>query len=156
MIFATLGTHHQQFARFVDALRPVASRTFLQYGHNRPPQGFMRAEAFVPFGVVLDAMAEAEAVVTHAGVGSILCARDAGHVPIVVPRLHRLGEHVDDHQLDLVSRLAADGTVVVLPEGAAIEPLLAGLPPRGTSAGPPPDGELAAAVSVALRAEQGQ
>ena len=49
---------------------------------------------------------------THAGVGSVLCARQAGHVPVVVPRLHRFDEHVDDHQLELVAALGADGHVV--------------------------------------------
>lgn len=38
-------------------------------------------------------------------------ARDAGHVPIVVPRRSDLGEHVDDHQVRFATRVAAAGQV---------------------------------------------
>jgi UDP-N-acetylglucosamine transferase subunit ALG13 len=70
-------------------------------------------------------MREADVVVTHAGVGSVLCAREAGHVPVVVPRLHRYDEHVDDHQLELVAALGANGHVVPVMDmaelGAAVQ-----------------------------------
>jgi UDP-N-acetylglucosamine transferase subunit ALG13 len=56
-------------------------------------------------------MAEAAAVVCHGGPGTILGAKHAGAVPIVVPRQHRLGEHVDDHQVRFSRRLAAEGGV---------------------------------------------
>ncbi len=54
------------------------------------------------FPEMLAKFASADVVVTHAGVRSILLATNAGHVPIVVPRLKDLGEHVDDHQMDLI------------------------------------------------------
>ena len=66
----------------------------------------------MPFDELNARMREADVVVTHAGVGSVLCARQAGHVPVVVPRLHRFGEHVDDHQLELVAALGKDGHVI--------------------------------------------
>ena len=40
-------------------------------------------------------------------------------VPIVVPRQHRLGEHVDDHQVAFSRRLAADGGGIQLAETEA-------------------------------------
>lgn len=52
--------------------------------------------------------AEADVVVTHAGVGSILALLEAGIHPVVVPRRRSRREHVDDHQLQiarLVDRL---------------------------------------------------
>ena len=55
---------------------------------------------------MLECFRSADKVVTHAGVGSILCADREGHVPLVVPRRHDLGEHVDDHQLELARALA--------------------------------------------------
>ena len=42
-----------------------------------------------------------------------------GAVPIVVPRQHRLGEHVDDHQVAFSRRLAADGGGIHLAETEA-------------------------------------
>ena len=57
------------------------------------------------FAEMLQHFRAADAVMTHAGVGSILCARRAGHVPVVVPRQRRDGEHVDDHQVELTRAL---------------------------------------------------
>ena len=112
MIFATVGTHAQPFTRFLAALAALDDDVIVQYGHNEPPQGVREAVAFMPISVLNEHMRAADVVVTHAGVGSVLCARQAGHVPVVVPRLHRYGEHVDDHQLELVAALGADGHVV--------------------------------------------
>jgi UDP-N-acetylglucosamine transferase subunit ALG13 len=112
VIFATVGTHGQPFTRFLDALAGLDGDVVVQYGHNGAPAGVREAVAFMPFDELNARMREADVVVTHAGVGSVLCAREAGHVPVVVPRLHRFGEHVDDHQLELVAALAEDGHVV--------------------------------------------
>jgi UDP-N-acetylglucosamine transferase subunit ALG13 len=68
------------------------------------------------FGEMLEHFAAADAVVTHAGVGSILCARRAGHVPVVTPRQRRYGEHVDDHQEELVEALEDLEAVVAVRE----------------------------------------
>jgi UDP-N-acetylglucosamine--N-acetylmuramyl-(pentapeptide) pyrophosphoryl-undecaprenol N-acetylglucosamine transferase len=111
VILATVGTHGQPFTRFLDALAGLDD-VVVQYGHNAAPAGVREAVAFMPFDELNARMREADVVVTHAGVGSVLCAREAGHVPVVVPRLHNFGEHVDDHQLELVAALARDGHVV--------------------------------------------
>jgi UDP-N-acetylglucosamine transferase subunit ALG13 len=114
VIFATVGTHGQPFARFLDLVRELDDDVVLQYGHNPPPAGFRSSQAFVPFDEVLRLMREARAVVTHAGVGSILCAREAGHIPVVIPRLPELGEHVDAHQSELTRTLAAQEHVIAV------------------------------------------
>jgi UDP-N-acetylglucosamine transferase subunit ALG13 len=125
VIFATVGTHGQPFTRFLDALAGLDDDVVVQYGHNSPPAGVREAVAFMPFDVLNEHMRKADVVVTHAGVGSVLCAREAGHVPVVVPRLHRYDEHVDDHQLELVAALGADGHVVPVMDvaelGAAVQ-----------------------------------
>jgi UDP-N-acetylglucosamine transferase subunit ALG13 len=57
---------------------------------------------------------QARAVVTHAGVGSVLVALANGKRPIVLPRLKKFGEAVDDHQLELGRRFAAAGLVTLV------------------------------------------
>lgn len=114
MILATVGTHGDPFPRFLDLVTELDDDVVLQYGHNSPPAGFSQAVAFMAFDEMVSRMHTADAVVTHAGVGSILCARDAGHVPVVVPRLKRFGEHVDDHQAELARALEEGGHVVVV------------------------------------------
>jgi UDP-N-acetylglucosamine transferase subunit ALG13 len=115
VIFVTVGTHHQPFVRLLDALDSLeSSELVVQYGPGEPPAGVQRAEAYMPFDEMLACFQEAEKVITHAGVGSILCARREGHTPLVVPRRHDLGEHVDEHQAELTRKLEARGSVVAV------------------------------------------
>ncbi len=120
MILATVGTHGDPFPRFIDLLGELDDEIVLQYGHNPPPSSFADARAFMAFDEMVTLMHAADAVVTHAGVGSILCARDAGHVPVVVPRLKRFGEHVDDHQAELARSLEEGGHVIVVWEDGGL------------------------------------
>jgi len=89
----------------------------------------------VPAHELSAAEAEADLVVAHAGIGSALCALDAGKAPVLLPRRSAYGEHVDDHQTlicaDLdrrgiaVGREVADLTAVDLWEAAhrAVHPI---------------------------------
>ena len=131
MIFVTVGTHHDPFNRLLDALAQLdPAELVVQYGPGQPPPGVARAEAFMPFEQMVACCREAEKVVTHAGVGSILLARREGHTPLVVPRQHGLGEHVDEHQAELTRALAARGTVVPVYDVAELGRLVADAPPR--------------------------
>lgn len=132
MIFVTVGTHFQPFQRLLDALPQVdLGEVVLQYGPGEPPAGTMQAEAYLPFDRMLALFEEAEKVITHAGVGSVLCARRAGHVPLVVPRRHDLGEHVDEHQSELAAALERRGSVVAVRELDQLAERLAAAPARG-------------------------
>lgn len=86
------------------------------------------------------ALAAADAVVSHGGPGTIMAAREAGRVPIVVPRLPGLGEHVDDHQVRFARRMADRGQIHVAGNarvlGELLEQALAGDASFLTSAGP--------------------
>lgn len=130
MIFVTVGTHQQPFERLLRGLEGVEGDFVVQFGHGRPPVNASRAEAFMPFDAMLAAFAEAEKVITHAGVGSILCATQQGHVPIVVPRRRELGEHVDDHQVELIGALGERGVVIPVWDVAGLARALAEAPPR--------------------------
>lgn len=117
MIFATLGTHAQPFPRFlsyVNAARATGHDVILQYGHTSPPPGLAEAFAFLSGEEMVDHFERADAVLSHAGVGSILGARQAGHLPVVIARQARFGEHVDDHQLELSRMLAVRGHVLTV------------------------------------------
>ena len=49
-------------------------------------------------------MDKADIVITHGGTGAIIGAVKKGKKVIAVPRLKKYGEHVDDHQLQLVEQ----------------------------------------------------
>jgi len=150
LIFVTVGTHHQPFTRLLDALGSLdPAELVVQYGPGEPPPGVARAADFMPFEEMVANFKAADTVVTHAGVGSILCARREGHTPLVVPRRHDLGEHVDEHQTELTRALEARGSVVAVWETERLGELVRAVPPRvgvGHSQEPP----LCPAVRLAL------
>jgi UDP-N-acetylglucosamine transferase subunit ALG13 len=116
LVFVTVGTDHHPFDRLVGwvdawaAERGDAVRCIVQHGRSRAPS-FAEGRAFLPPAELARMMGEASVVVAHGGPGTILGARDAGSVPVVVARRPDLGEHVDGHQVRFVARLAEAGEV---------------------------------------------
>jgi UDP-N-acetylglucosamine transferase subunit ALG13 len=115
MIFVSMGTS-DPFDRLLRAADRLSRGEELVVQCGTSP--FRPADAtcfdFLPFEGVLELMRDARVVVTHAGVGSIMAARTVGKRPIVVPRLRRFGEAVDDHQVGLGRRLHAAGLVTLV------------------------------------------
>ncbi len=132
MIFVTVGTHQDPFERMIAAVEalPNRSEVVVQYGPGTEPLGVARAAPFMSFAVMEENFEAADLVITHAGVGSILCARRAGHVPVVIPRMHELGEHVDDHQQELTRALAERGEAQPVWPGEDLAAVLARAPAR--------------------------
>ena len=125
MIFITVGTNHARFDRL---LAPFLSwdgheELVVQHGPSslRPAMAASCMD-FLPFEESVAMMEAARVVVTHAGVGSVLLALEHDKRPVVVARLHRFGEAVDDHQEAFGARLAQEGLVRLVDlerEGAA-------------------------------------
>jgi UDP-N-acetylglucosamine transferase subunit ALG13 len=127
VIFATVGSHPTfKFDRLLNALEGLPGDELLvQHGPGEPPAHAREAVAFMSFEDMLEHMGRASVVVSHAGVGSILCALQSGHVPVVMPRQARFGETVDDHQVELARALAPTGRIVLV-EAAAELPAAVG------------------------------
>jgi UDP-N-acetylglucosamine transferase subunit ALG13 len=118
MILVTTGSNGAPFDRMLLAVDQftVDDEIVVQHGPSSVrPRGATCID-FLPFDRLGELVAKARVVVSHAGVGSILLCMTHDRVPIVVPRLARLGEVVDDHQLILARRLAAIGAVVSVEE----------------------------------------
>src|SRR5262249_12742823 len=135
LILLLLGTHEQPFPRAVDAFLALAPEHELtvQHGHTaaREAAGVTWIE-FAPYEEILSLCGEADGVFCHAGVGTIMTALAAGKTPVVMPRLARHGEHVDDHQLQIAREFEKQGLVVLLEEGG--DPRAALTTARGTVA----------------------
>jgi UDP-N-acetylglucosamine transferase subunit ALG13 len=119
MIFATVGTHEQPMNRLMRALeqlaavRPDLGPFIVQYGYSTPPRGW-HGSCLMNTDEMASYIQEATAVVTHGGPATIAACLKAGKMPVVVPRLRRFGEHVDDHQLAYARVLAKRGEIVVV------------------------------------------
>ncbi|MFD6951801.1 glycosyl transferase family 2 [Nocardiopsis sp. TSRI0078] len=108
-VVVSLGTDHHAFDRLVrwidDCARHRRDLRFLvQHGHSTAP-AVAEGTPFLAGEDLGEYMRRARVVVTHGGPGTIVQARGAGRLPIVVPRDPELDEHVDDHQLLFVRRL---------------------------------------------------
>lgn len=110
MIFVTLGSQKFQFDRLlkkIDELidaRVITDKVVAQVGASTyTPKNyeyikFMDREKFA------ETMDECSVVITHGGTGVIIGAVKKGKKVIAVPRLAKYGEHVDDHQLQLLKQ----------------------------------------------------
>ncbi len=115
MIFVTIGLT-KPFDRLLDMLQAIAEGEALvvQAGDSDTALApTWRRLDYIPFDDLVAYVRKAEAVISHAGVGSILVAIANGKRPIVVPRRSQYGEAADDHQVALARRLASLGLVTV-------------------------------------------
>jgi beta-1,4-N-acetylglucosaminyltransferase len=126
MIFVTVGTSGTPFDRLlreVDRLE-TEEKLVVQYGPSRLRPRRATCVDFLRFDELMQVVGEARAVVTHGGVGSILMALMSGRRPLVVPRLRRFNEAVDDHQLALGRKLSESGIVTLVQDPAVLPELL--------------------------------
>lgn len=118
MIFVTVGTNEARFDRLLRSVEGLGDGddVIVQYGCSTFLPRNAECYAFLTFEQMVEHMRGATAVVTHAGVGSVAVALANGRCPVVMPRLQRFGEAVDDHQLVLARRLAQNGLVTLVDE----------------------------------------
>lgn len=120
MILATLGTHQQPMDRLVKELDrlletgALREEVIIQAATFRYVPRFARAERVMAFAELKELIGRADAVISHAGPGTLAAVRAAGRTPIVVPRSVRYGEHVDGHQELYAKRLAMQPGYVVV------------------------------------------
>ena len=62
----------------------------------------------------LESIAKADVVICHGGIGVITDCLRSGKTPLVIPRRKSFGEHVDDHQVEIVNFLSKKGLVINL------------------------------------------
>lgn len=115
LVLALVGTDHHPFDRLVNWIDRAAwhhrdAHFVVQHGATPPPVA-AEGHDFLAHDRLVTLLQEASVVVCHGGPGTILDARDAGHVPLCVPRDPGLGEHVDGHQQRFAAMMARTGVV---------------------------------------------
>jgi UDP-N-acetylglucosamine transferase subunit ALG13 len=118
LVLALAGTDHHPFDRMVQWVDAVAARHtdvrfVVQHGATRPPST-AEGHPFLAHDRLLALLADALVVVCHGGPGTVMDAREAGHVPLCLPRDPRLGEHVDGHQQRFAALVGEAGVVRVV------------------------------------------
>ena len=110
-IFITLGSQKFQFNRLLKAVDELCERgtieaedVFAQIGYSDYLPKNFNYKRFLDRDEFSKEMEKADIVVTHGGTGAIIGAVKKGKKVIAVPRLAKYGEHVDDHQLQLIKQ----------------------------------------------------
>ena len=120
MIFVTMGTQKFQMNRLVKAADELAEQiseeVFVQKGWSDYVPKHCRYTDFMDVTDYNRQISECSVLVTHAGVGTIVYGINAGKPIVVVPRLNKYLEHVDDHQLQIAEAFSSKGCVLCCEE----------------------------------------
>jgi UDP-N-acetylglucosamine transferase subunit ALG13 len=136
VILVSTGTNGDAFDRLLSSidLLGTGEELVVQHGPSQIRPRGARCVDYVSFDEYSRLVGEARAVVTHAGTGSVLVALMARKRPLVVPRLARHREAIDDHQLVFARRLAALDLAVCVEDTAELGELLQTRAPDGAEA----------------------
>ena len=131
MILVTCGSSGLPFDRLVGAVAGLGGGEPLvvQHGPSTVRVAGARNVDFLPMDELTELVREARVVVCHAGVGSILLALGHGTQLVVVPRRARLGEAVDDHQVECARRFERAGLVELAEDSGQIQAAIAAARP---------------------------
>ena len=117
MIFVTVGMHTKGFDRLVKKMDEIAGNideeVIIQTGGTSFKPQSAKWFDFTTEEEIKELCRKASVVVTHAAM-SILDAWEQGKPVVVVPRLKKYGEAIDDHQLYLVRELENEGKVTAV------------------------------------------
>lgn len=119
-IFVPLGTQKFPFKRLI-----VALNNLIKEGIYAPEDILMQSTMYdvepmfnhvglIPVDEFNRYMHEAEIVITHAGVNSVITCMQMDKALLVVPRLQEYGEHVDNHQVEIARLMEEKYNVLVV------------------------------------------
>lgn len=119
MIFVTVGTHEQPFNRlieYIDKLKgngTITEDVVMQTGFSTYEPKYCKWSKLLPYKEMEQNVADAHIVITHGGPASFIMPLQIGKTPIVVPRQHQYGEHVNDHQAEFAKAVSSRmGTII--------------------------------------------
>lgn len=126
MIFVTVGNHYQGFDRLIKKMDEIAGkideRVIMQIGFTTYKPVNAKYFTFLEdFEEILKLNRDARVVVSHAGAGSIVTALKQKTPVIVVPRLKKYNEHMNDHQLEIAKAMSEDKNVTVVHDIVSLE-----------------------------------
>ena len=127
MIFITLGSQKFQFNRLLQAVDELIDRgivideVFAQTGYSDyKPKNFEYID-FLDRAEFSIQEEKCDILITHGGTGAIIGAVKKGKKVIAIPRLAKYGEHVDDHQIQLIEQFRNQNIICGLNDCSELE-----------------------------------
>ena len=119
MIFVTVGTHEQPFDRLIEEIDnlkkngTIQEEVIIQTGFSSYEPKYCQWSKLIPYQQMVKNVEDARIVITHGGPASFVMPLQIGKTPIVVPRQHRYGEHINNHQVEFARNVAERmGTII--------------------------------------------
>ena len=118
MILVMLGTQNNSFHRLLEEVQKnidngnIKEEVIVQNGYTKFDSKQMKLIKEIPqdeFNKLID---QANLVITHGGVGSIITAITKGKKVIAIPRLKKYNEHVNDHQIEIIDSFNEKGYII--------------------------------------------
>ena len=117
MILVLLGTQNNSFYRLLEEVQKcidediIKDKVIVQAGSTKFESKDMEVFNLIEQDKFNILMEQADTIITHGGVGSIVTAVKLGKKVIAVPRLKQYGEHVNDHQIQIVETFSNQGFI---------------------------------------------
>ncbi len=117
MILVLLGTQNNSFIRLLEAIQKnidnkvITDEVIVQAGFTKFESKDMKIVDLIDKEELSKLQDKADLIITHGGVGSIISSLKKGKKVIVVPRLKKYDEHVNNHQLQIARRFEQEGYV---------------------------------------------
>lgn len=118
MILVMLGTQNNSFHRLLEEIdelikeKIIKEEVIVQAGYTKYETKNMKIIDLMPKEKLEELQDKADLIITHGGVGSIISSLEKGKKVIAIPRLHKYGEHVNDHQKEIVEKFNKDGCII--------------------------------------------
>ena len=120
MILVTLGTQDKNFVRLLEKIDQlinnglIKDKVIVQARFTKYNSENMEIFDLIPQDEFNDLMDKADIIITHGGVGNIISALEKNKKVIAVPRLAKYGEHINDHQTQIIAKFNALGYIIGL------------------------------------------
>lgn len=118
MILLTLGTNDKSFVRLIQKIEDliisgkINQEVIVQAGYTKYQSEHMRIFDLIPMDEFNELIKNCSLLITHGGVGSIIAGLNNRKKVIAVPRLQKYGEHVNDHQLQIIENFEESGYIL--------------------------------------------
>ena len=120
MILVLLGTQNNSFHRLLEEVEKnidngnIKEEVIAQKGYTKFESEKIKTFSQTSSDEINEFIEQADLIITHGGVGSIVTSIKKGKKVIAVPRLKKYKEHVNDHQLDIIRSFGDMGYIIGL------------------------------------------
>lgn len=118
MVLVLLGTQNNSFKRLLEEIEKniengnIKDKVLVQAGFTKFNSKYMEIFDFVSTEEIEKMIEDADYIITHGGVGSIVSSLKKGKKVIAVPRMKMYDEHVNNHQIDIINKFNAEGHII--------------------------------------------